>query len=787
MFIEEVHIKDILSHKESVVRFRRGLNVIIGPNGAGKSTIIDSIVYALLSRGRGSEEIMRTSKSNLLRIGSSDGEIRVILSIGGHRYEITRTISTRGVSGDVLKQLSPVSRVLATKSSVPEEIYRILGISEPRILTSTIISRQDLLNEILLERPSERKERILRLIGLDKLEASRERLRDLRNRVEKDIRASSEALGRKKIIEEMISQIDKEIAGLREELEKIRPEKEKLQRTVSEFEEKVSILREISQKIATLRSIEFIEKQLEEKKSLLREVEERLGVFERINISEAKRLREEIKSISSSIERLSRDLDNAKREIESSIHAVSSVLEELKRLGYEVSRKDLFDKTVRDRFIEVLERSLETLAGELNLLRAQAEIHRIFLKSFRETDKCPICGSPLTRDRLENLVREHQEKLSLLEKRLIEKENSRNLLEKATRELRNTFAKISLLEDSLSKISEELEKTRASLDKLLNTCIEKISSASSEINQLTVSLESASPEKCISLLDKLLADAEVYRAKQDTLRRDIEKLERELADKKILSESLRRDIVDALIKTGLESFKNSSLEEIQRVVEKTLKKTSSELTSHRTKLDNLLRRLGELEGILRSRERDRESRLKELEKLKSVEADLEALKKISDVLSRLDELLKKDGLIAKRMTMRVRDALQRETNKILREIGKSFSIEISDEFEFQVTYNRGSEKRPVENLSGGEKTVLSIALRLALAKVLTGRIPRFMILDEPTQNLDQETRSVIFDIIKRIAGGMDQVIVVTHDEEIIERADHVIRVQNINGVSRVEY
>ena len=44
MFIEEVYIRDILSHRESRVRFRRGLNVIIGPNGAGKSTIIDSIV-----------------------------------------------------------------------------------------------------------------------------------------------------------------------------------------------------------------------------------------------------------------------------------------------------------------------------------------------------------------------------------------------------------------------------------------------------------------------------------------------------------------------------------------------------------------------------------------------------------------------------------------------------------------------------------------------------------------------------------------------------------------------
>ncbi|MEM1610948.1 MAG: SMC family ATPase [Sulfolobales archaeon] len=787
MFIEEVHIKNILSHRESVVRFRRGLNVIIGPNGAGKSTIIDSIVYALLSRGRDSEEVMRTSKNNMLRIGSSRGEIKVVLSIGGHRYEVTRVISStsKGVSEDTLRQISPERRLLAHKSSVPDEIYKILGISDPRILTSTIISRQDLLNEILFETPSERKKRILGLIGLDKLEASRERLRELRSRVERDIGVASEALGRKKFVEEMLSRINGEISSLRKELEKIEAERNRLQNAISELQERVKNLREVSQKIADLRSIESSEKQLEEKKGMLREVEERLTTLEKIDLSEVRRLKDEIRSVRSDIERLSRDLDSVKRDIDESMNKLDGVLEDIKRVGHDVSKRDLIDKAVRSRLIESLENSLGKLVGELDLMRAYAEIHRIFLEGFKESDRCPICGSPLSRDKLDHLVREHREKLSQLEKIIKEKEDRRRFLERAIKDLRNTLARVDLLEDSLLKITKELEEAGARLNNLLGKCVEKISLADSEKKQIASPSGGVDSEKCVSLLDRLLADAEAYRAKLDTLKRDIEGLERELSNKKGFSESLRRDIVDGLTKVGLESFRGSSLEEIQKAVNEALGKADSELDKLRGEFDSLVRGLGELEGALRSRERDKEAGLRELERLKSVEADLDALKKISDVLSRLEELLKKDGIIAKRMTIRVRDVLQMETNKILRDIGKSFSIEINEEFEFQVSYGKDG-KRPVENLSGGEKTVLSIALRLALAKILMGRIPRFMILDEPTQNLDQETRSTIFDTIKRIAGGMDQVILVTHDQEIEQKADHVIKVQNINGVSKVE-
>jgi exonuclease SbcC len=61
-----------------------------------------------------------------------------------------------------------------------------------------------------------------------------------------------------------------------------------------------------------------------------------------------------------------------------------------------------------------------------------------------------------------------------------------------------------------------------------------------------------------------------------------------------------------------------------------------------------------------------------------------------------------------------------------------------------------------------------------------------MILDEPTQNLDAENKARLFEMVREIAGLLEQVIVVTHDEEIIEKADNIVRVHNESGISVVE-
>jgi tungstate transport system ATP-binding protein len=64
-------------------------------------------------------------------------------------------------------------------------------------------------------------------------------------------------------------------------------------------------------------------------------------------------------------------------------------------------------------------------------------------------------------------------------------------------------------------------------------------------------------------------------------------------------------------------------------------------------------------------------------------------------------------------------------------------------------------------LSGGEKQRVA----LARAKVLE---PRVLLVDEPTANLDAQSRQQVIELLRKTATGENCVVVACHDRELIE-------------------
>jgi putative ABC transport system ATP-binding protein len=72
-----------------------------------------------------------------------------------------------------------------------------------------------------------------------------------------------------------------------------------------------------------------------------------------------------------------------------------------------------------------------------------------------------------------------------------------------------------------------------------------------------------------------------------------------------------------------------------------------------------------------------------------------------------------------------------------------------------------------KQLSGGE------AQRVAIARALANR-PRIILADEPTAPLDSARARIVMDLLRRIAVQQSAaIIVVTHDEMILDRFDHI--------------
>jgi len=70
-------------------------------------------------------------------------------------------------------------------------------------------------------------------------------------------------------------------------------------------------------------------------------------------------------------------------------------------------------------------------------------------------------------------------------------------------------------------------------------------------------------------------------------------------------------------------------------------------------------------------------------------------------------------------------------------------------------------------MSGGERQRVAIARALAI-------VPRLLLCDEPTGNLDTGTAAEVLDIISELHAGGQTVVVITHDKSIAARAGRVL-------------
>ncbi|HIX63056.1 MAG TPA: ABC transporter ATP-binding protein [Candidatus Mediterraneibacter colneyensis] len=76
------------------------------------------------------------------------------------------------------------------------------------------------------------------------------------------------------------------------------------------------------------------------------------------------------------------------------------------------------------------------------------------------------------------------------------------------------------------------------------------------------------------------------------------------------------------------------------------------------------------------------------------------------------------------------------------------------------------------NLSGGQQQ------RVAIARALAAK-PAILLCDEPTGNLDSRTSQDVLGLIKRSSRQFNQtVVMITHNEEIAQMADRIIRIED---------
>jgi DNA repair protein SbcC/Rad50 len=338
----------------------------------------------------------------------------------------------------------------------------------------------------------------------------------------------------------------------------------------------------------------------------------------------------------------------------------------------------------------------------------------------RDDGTCPLCGSPVQVE-IQNIF-----DLNIIDSEIRRKIEERKKL---------LTEKVGLKTEE--KIMEGKEKKIESAEMFLaSTCVE----GSKSILDLESELERGKSD--------LLRIPEILTKINDARQLEIDDFSKSLIDNIINLRSQTKGL-------KMQDYTNSKLKKT---------KLTNELLDLNTKL-------GGVEVIIRECKNTIDTSNKILLELEDAVGMLNNLEKIRS------KVFNRDGPVALRLRSWVLKVLSAKASEYLSmfKIGIS-KIDLTEKArDVQVTCYGTYGDIDMDSLSGGEKVAVALALRLAIAQMVSLNKLDFIILDEPTIHLDEERRkslvNIISDFFKEGLGPLSQIIIITHDAEIFEDSD----------------
>ncbi len=316
-----------------------------------------------------------------------------------------------------------------------------------------------------------------------------------------------------------------------------------------------------------------------------------------------------------------------------------------------------------------------------------------------------------------------------------------------------------------NEFREKIERKKNEREKLVSAIrdcegkisgVEKIQKLLREYNQAQVHLESLNKQliKTTEQIDKIRTRIETLRAQVEEANKRLEKAKKELEELSKLSVHL-----DA-IKKELDRAQND------------YSKIGKEVMSRQATLKILEEEVSEIEAEIELKEKERRM----AEKLKEYQIWLE------EFFAPTLDTIEKHVMLS--INQEFNQHLQKWWSMLIDDASKELRV---DE-DFTPIVEQDGYELDINYLSGGEKTSLALAYRLALnsivQKVSIGMKSNLLILDEPTDGFSKEQLFKVREILNEIK--CPQVIMVSHEKELESFADQIFKVEKKDGVSQLK-
>ena len=498
-------------------------------------------------------------------------------------------------------------------------------------------------------------------------------------------------------------------------------------------------------------------------------------------VREEKRIKE---AITSNLEQDKLDIISKERELSEKSFNILSV------------ERDFKLKMEKRKIVQEEKEEISRKIDEKYRLQQEVEKTKLFVSTKSDT----IYANTRLMTQLKSQIQELQE-LEFDENEIIELEKENSLIKAKKQELNEQNIDLSSLIHSLNSKNDENEKVKEKLKhiEVCPTCLQEVDPVykSNVINKM---------DSDTSLNNNSIND---YTLKRDSIKEQMMKLDYESSIKEKKIQELRilrirlKEIDEKQRHLVILEKENLSLSKDLEMLEnqlKLLKETVFSLNKYdnmneekQKELDEASRQEKMAEIKVAELKREIEVFSRQIDEMKERIKKTEEIKQEAHYLSDLEEWLSKKFIpIILAVEKNVFTKLKMEFSKLFSEwfamlVSDFFNVRLSEDFtpiieqqDYEIDY---------AYLSGGERTAIALAYRLALNQVINSFLSKIktrdlVILDEPTDGFSEQQLDKMRGVLEEL--NVSQLIIVSHEQKIESFVENVIRFKKENGRSVVE-
>jgi len=513
-------------------------------------------------------------------------------------------------------------------------------------------------------------------------------------------------------------------------------------------QKKMQTIEEDTKKYTAL--IELTETDIEKLKTDLVDFAEK--TIEELN-DENNRINQDVERLNFSIEDEKTNLDKLKEEYAED-NAKIKLIEEEKLLKIKQETEELEDISEKLKKNPLKKIESELKAKQKDLEKTQLNTQKALAKISELEDSihelslagsvCPVCNSKLTENKKSSLLSKNKKMLEELNK-------STDTYKKSTEELR----------DEISKLDIKLRETQR-----LEERFEQIKDSNKQLKALTNELKNLSDKVKVFISQK-----KMFEKNLEMLENNLNGLKKRQEDiKQVISKKEEANIkLDRLKEYGqklsqlsveremLSSFSLSVLEKIEQDYQNVIG-LEKELQTRLSNQDDIVKEKQKLLNEIENKKKILENYRLEIKRLEAISEQLQLLE---NSLESTQEQLRKDFVTA------INEAMQSIWPELY-PYKDIYNIKLGiEEGDYVLQLQDSTGWVTADGIvSGGERSIACLALRIALSLVLAPNID-MLVLDEPTANLDSRTVEVLANVLReKITKFVEQVFLITHSMEM---------------------